>query len=148
MTTKTTPEQAAADAVGLPNVSQSEIDAAKKQGILDAHKEAAKDSYRYATDGNLMSDPTGPQYPGSDDIMQWEPLLSLSPDEFKARVAKDADAPVPEEKVAGLLKLERAGQNRTDYVKALCARLGIKSPYEVTNAGPGYTNDTTSVSAL
>lgn len=149
MTTKTdTQKQAAAEAVGLPKVSQAEIEKAKKEGALESEKEAAKDSYRYATDGNLPSPASGPQYPGSDDIMQWEPLLGLGVEEFKARVAEGADNPVPEEKVAGLLKLERAGQNRTDYVKALMARLKIDSPYEVTDAGPDYTNDATPVSKL
>lgn len=143
-----TPEQEAAEAAGLPNVSKAELDKAKRDGILDAAKEQAKDSFKYLTDGNLPSPASGPSYPGSDDIMQWEPLLRLGVDDFKARIADAKDNPVPEEKVAGLLKLERAGQNRTDYVKALVARLGIKSPYEVTDAGPDYTNDMTPVSKL
>lgn len=141
-------QQAAAEAVGLPKVSQSEIDKAKKEGVLEAAKEDAKNSYRFATDGNLPGEGGGPAYPGSDDIMQWEPLLGLGIDEFTARIADGSDNPVPEEKAAGLLKLERAGQNRTPYVQALCKRLGIKSPYEVTDAGPGYTNDVTNVTSL
>lgn len=149
MTDKTnTPEQEAAEAAGLPIVSKAELDKAKKDGILESAKEQAKDSFKYLTDGNLPSPASGPAYPGSDDIMQWEPLLRLSLDDFKARVAEGGDAPVSEEKLAGLLKLERAGQNRTDYVKALMIRLGIKSPYEVTDAGPDYTNDTTPVTKL
>jgi hypothetical protein len=41
------------------------------------------------------------------------------------------------------LGLERSGQNRTEHVKVLCERLGVKSPYEVTQAGPAWTNDQT-----
>jgi hypothetical protein len=37
--------------------------------------------------------------------------------------------------------MERSGKNRTDVVEVICAVLGIKSPYEVTDAGPSYTND-------
>ncbi|MEW9855924.1 hypothetical protein [Novosphingobium sp. M1R2S20] len=146
---KNTPEQDAAEAMGLPKVSQSELDKAKKEGALEAAKENAKDSFQYATDGNLPSPVSGPQYPGSDDIMRWEPMLGLGVDEFKKRITDDsAETAVPEEKVAGLLKLERAGQNRTEYVKTLMDRLGVKSPYEVTDAGPDYTNDATPVSKL
>lgn len=149
MTDKTTntAEQEAAQAAGLPKVSQSEIDKAKKEGVLEAARESAKDSYKFATDGQLPSEPTGPQYPGHDDIMQWEPLLGLGVDEFKARIAEKSDNPVPEEKVYGLLALERNGQNRTDYVQAMMSRLGLKAD-ELPGGGPGYTNDTTPISAL
>lgn len=148
-TKKQTPEQEAAESAGLPAVSQSEIDSAKKDGILDAAKENAKDSFKYLTDGNLSAPASGPQYPGSSDIMQFEPVLRLGVDEFKARIADDkTETAIPEEKIAGLLGLERAGQNRTEYVKSLMARLGVKSPYEVTPAGPDYTNDATPVSKL
>jgi hypothetical protein len=53
-----------------------------------------------------------------------------------------------ESQVAGLLEVERSGKNRTDTVKALCDHLGIKSPYEVTAAGPAFTNDVTAVTKL
>ncbi|RPF70449.1 hypothetical protein [Aurantiacibacter spongiae] len=149
MSNKTdTAEQEAAVAAGLPKVSQSEIDKAKKEGALEAAKEQAKDSYRYATDGNLPGETTGPKYPGSSDIMQFAPILDLDIDAFKDRVKEGSDDPVPEEKVAGLLELERSGQNRTDYVKALCKRLDVDSPYEVTTAGPGYTNDVSPITKL
>lgn len=147
MTTKTeTAEQVAAVAVGLPKVTQSEIDKAKKDGILEAAKDAAKDSYKYATDGNLMGeiDTKGPP-PGYDDVNLLAPLLGQSVEEFKAAIAEDG--PVPEEKVWGLLALERNGQNRTDYVKAAMQRLGIKAD-ELPGGGPGYTNDTTPISKL
>lgn len=150
MTSKTTEtqQQEAAEAVGLPKVSQSDLDKAKKEGVLEAAKEAAKDSYKFATDGNLPSDSAGPQYPGKDEIMRYEPLLGLSVEAFKDAIAEKPERGVPEEKVAGLLELERSGQNRTDYVQAICKRLGVKDPRQVTNAGPGYTNDITPITQL
>lgn len=141
--------QEAAEAAGLPKVSKSELDKARKEGILEAAREAAKDSFRYATDGNLPGEETtGRKYANMHDIMQWEPLLKLGLEEFQERLAKDAENPVPEEKAAGLLELERSGQNRTQYVQALMKRLDIKTPYEVTQAGPGYTNDVRPVTTL
>jgi hypothetical protein len=40
------------------------------------------------------------------------------------------------ETAKGLLDLERSGQNRTEYVEALCKRLGVDDPRDVTHAGP------------
>lgn len=152
MTKTTTAEGEVAENAGLPSVSKSEIEKAKKEGVLEAAKEAAKDAYRYA-DGTLPGDPEQAprQFTGMHDIMQFEPLLSLGIDAFTDKIAenpKPGEPPVPEEKVAGLLELERSGKNRTEFVKAMMKRLKVKSPYEVTKAGPGYTNDTTPVSAL
>lgn len=87
-------------------------------------------------------------FPGSDDVNLLAPLLNLSAEDLAGKIDPDADDPVPEEKVAGLLKLERSGQNRTDHVKVLCERLGVDSPLEVTHAGPPYTNDTRPVTKL
>lgn len=88
------------------------------------------------------------EYPGSDEIMGYEHFLKLSADDLAERIAEGADDPIPEEKVAGLLKLERSGQNRTDHVKVLLDRLGLESPYQVTNAGPPHTNDTRPITEL
>lgn len=132
----------------LTGLTAEEKAEAQKEGIRERVKQQAGDVYQALTDGNLPGAPPSRQFLGKDDIMQYEPLLSLGVDEFKARIAENSDAPVPEEKVAGLLELERSGQNRTDYVQAMCKRLKVKSPYEVTNAGPGYTNDTTPVTRL
>ena len=133
---------------GLETPSAAEIAKAQKEGVKEQVKESAKDTYRALTDGNLPGDPPARQWIGMDDIMGFEPLLDLGVKEFEARIAEDSDNPVPEEKVAGLLSLERAGRNRTPYVQAMCKRLGVKSPYEVTNAGPGYTNDVHPVTEL
>lgn len=133
---------------GLSALSPTEKADAQKEGQVEAVKEAAKDTYQYLTDGNLMGDPPARQFTGMDDIMQFEPLLSLDPDAFEKAIGTKADMPLPEEKVAGLLELERSGQNRTPYVQAMCKRLGVKSPYEVTKAGPDYTNDVRPITAL
>lgn len=133
---------------GLSMPSGGELQKAQEEGALEAAKESGKDAYQALTDGALPGAPPARQYIGMDDIMQWEPILDLGLDAFEARLAEDSDAPVPEEKAAGLLSLERAGRNRTDYVAALCKRLGVTSPYEVTNAGPGYTNDITALSQV
>lgn len=129
---------------GLKTPSGGAMDKAQQEGVTEAVKESAKDAYKALTDGNLPGDPPARQFTGMDDIMRFEPLLDLDPDAFADRIGKD----LPEEKVAGLLSLERAGRNRTPYVKAMCKRLGVKSPYEVTNAGPGYTTDVHPVTEL
>lgn len=132
----------------IPQPTAAELAKARKEGALEAAREAGKDTYKYLTDGNLPGEGSGPKYLGMDDIMQFEPLLDLGIDAFAAAIADTAEPGVPEEKVAGLLSLERAGRNRTPYVQAMCERLGVDSPYEVTNAGPGYTNDVTPITEL
>jgi hypothetical protein len=78
MTTKKDPSAdakiGAAKSVGV-DVSASELNAARKDGAIEAEKEAAKDSYRYATDGNLAGDPDDAprQFPGMHDIQQFAP---------------------------------------------------------------------------
>ena len=132
----------------VPDVSASELAAARKEGILAGAKEAGKDAYKAMTDGALSSGSQGPRWPMASDIMQYEPFLAEPIDQFVKTIAEKAEPAIPEDKIAGLLSLERAGQNRTLYVKALCARLGVDSPYEVTAAGPAYTNDQSPVTKL
>lgn len=126
--------------------SASEMASAQQEGVKEAIKEGAKGTYKALTDGNLLGDPPARQWTGMDDIMQYAGILDLDPDQFAERIGKGG--PVPEEKVAGLLELERAGKNRTPYVQELMKRLGVKHPGEVTNAGPGYTNDIHPVTKL
>lgn len=137
-----------AEAVGI-NVSGSEIEKARKEGALQAERDAGRDSYRYATDGNLLADPEDAprQFTGYDDIMQYEPLLHQGVEAFEAAIAEDAPSPIPEEKVYGLLALERNGQNRTPFVQAAIQRLGLKAN-ELPGGGPGYTNDVRPISDL
>lgn len=146
--------KASADAVAknsaLKAPTPAQVAKAQAEGVKDAIKESAKDTYQALTDGNLPGEPPARQFTGMDDIMRFEPLLDLGIPEFENRIAEEPKGaePIPEEKVAGLLSLERAGRNRTPYVKAMVERLGVKSPYEVTNAGPGYTNDIHPVTEL
>jgi len=77
------------------------------------------------------------------------PLLNLSLDELDRRLTdKKAEDPIPDSDARGLLALERSGKNRTGYVKLLMKVIGVKSPYEVTTAGPSYTNDETAITEL
>ena len=137
-----------AKAVGV-EISAAEIAKARKDGAIEAEKEAGKDSYAYATDGNLLADPADAprQFTGYDDIQQYAGLLGLGPDEFAAAIAEDAIVPVPDEKVYGLLALERNGQNRTAYVQAAMTRLDLKAN-ELPGGGPNYTNDVRPISEL
>lgn len=132
----------------LPDISDAEKRAAQKEGVREAHKEGAKE-YARAHDGELPGDPPENTFLGMDEIMQYEHLLDLDAEALAEAVKADAKSPIPEEKVAGLLALERNGRNRTDWVKVLLDRLPVDSVLDVPRAGgPGYTNDTTPVTAL
>lgn len=150
---KTAAESAREGAVntGLAAPSVSDVQKARNEGVTEAIKENAKDAYNYATDGQLPGEPPEHQYHGASDIMQFADILTLGIEEFEDRIAEKADDPIPEEKVVGLLRLERNGQNRTAYVKALMRRLDLKSKedlYRVSPGGPDYTNDTTPITKL
>lgn len=139
----------AVENTGLAAPSTSDVEKARKEGVTEAIKEDAKESYEYAVDGNLPGAAPERQFTGMHEIMQYEHIVrTMGLDEFKEAIDAEADDPIPEEKVAGLLELERSGQNRTDYVEALCKRLDVKSPYEVTSAGPGYTNDVSNITQV
>jgi hypothetical protein len=87
-------------------------------------------------------------WPGSDEVLPLEPYLKLSAEDLEKAVSEKADNLLSESQVAGILILERSGPNRTDQVKVLCKRLKVKSPLEVTKAGPAHTNDATPVTKL
>jgi hypothetical protein len=118
----------------------------------DAAREVAIDAVKdeIATDTGTTSDAEPvEQYHGSDEIMQYAHVVDLGVEAFVDAIAEDADHPIPENKIAGIYKLERNGKNRTPYVKALRKRLGLKQGEDVPGAGgPDYTNDITQVSAL
>lgn len=124
---------------------------ALKEGALEAVKQSGHDAYLAMTDGVQLSDaPPQNRWLGSDEIQMWAHVIDYGVEQFEDAVSekpKDGD-PIPDTKVAGLLKLERAGKNRTPYVAALKKRLKIDSVYEVTDAGPDYTNDITPTSKL
>lgn len=145
-TAETAKDGAARTGLAAPSLSQ--VEKARAEGVTEAIKEQAKEGYIYATDGQQPGEaPGGRQWTGYDEIMLYEPNLRLGVDEFEAAIAEDADAPIPAEKVYGLLALERNGQNRTAYVRAMMKRLGLKAD-ELPGGGPGYTNDTTPISKL
>lgn len=109
--------------------------------------EAVKSEAKLST-GNESETETVNRWHGAEEINGWEHYLELSPDGLKDAVDKKDG--IPEEKVAGLLILERNGKNRTEYVKLLMKRLGIKDIVkELPQAGgPGYTHDATNLSEL
>jgi hypothetical protein len=105
--------------LGLKAPSASEASFAQKEGIEDAIKESAKDAYKALTDGALPgASPGQAVHRHGRHHAVCGPCSTSIPEAFADRVEK-GDRPVPEEKVAGLLSLERAGKNRTPYVKAL-----------------------------
>lgn len=147
MTAKKTADQDQ-DAGAKPTVelTDAEREAAEKEGLKAAYAQSAQTNFatRSATEGDSVGD----RWPDRSDIMQFASMLDLDIDSFKAAISADANPGIPESKVAGLLGLERSGKNRTDWVAAMCERLGVKSPLEVTNAGPDFTNDTTPVNKI
>lgn len=127
-----------------------EIADANKEGVLDKVRESANLQDDSSVQGD---DPDGEKYPGMHEIMQWAYYVDFDLNALKAALDPKADNAIPDNKVAGLLGLERGGKNRTQFVKAYMDRLRIanpklKSPYDVTSAGPAFTNDTSSVSDL
>lgn len=131
-----------------PELTEEETIAAEKEGVKEALKQSAQTNFvtQSATENN--DEYAGDKWPDRHEIMQYEYIVKLGLDEFKDAVKEGATPNIPEGKVAGLLELERSGQNRTEYVEALCKRLGVKSPTEVTGAGPSFTNDVTSLTKL
>lgn len=126
-------------------LTDAEAAAARKEGAKEAEKETGEAMYRMLTDGQSPGMPGVNPYPNMEQVQRQSFYLEMGVEEFEKHVA---DTALAEDTVAGLLALERAGQNRTPYVKALCKRLKVKSPYEVTSAGPDYTNDVTPTTKL
>jgi len=141
MTTKHT-DKTAAELVGQ---KKAEV---KDEVATDLAKDAVRQEARASTGTESDAEPTAAsRYLGSDEIMLWAPLLEMGVDAFEERVAEKHDHVIPEEKVYGLLALERNGQNRTPYVKAMMKRLNLKRE-ELPGGGPDYTNDVTPVTKL
>jgi hypothetical protein len=141
MTTKQ--EKSAADLVGEKKAQ------VKDEAAREVAKDAVKDEIALDTGTTAPDpDPKANRFQGSDEIQMYAHLLDNGIEGLK-RVIDQKDG-IPEEKVAGLLILERNGQNRTEFVKALIQRLGIKDiKTELPQAGgPDYTHDTTNLSDL
>lgn len=135
------------------DLTKSEIEGAKKDGVLEAIQDGGKlaavvDS-QVQSDLNKAGERQAKQVPADLHSTFLAPLLDLSKDELERRLT-DAKAPdpIPHDDARGLLALERSGKNRTGYVKMLMKVIDVKSPYEVTTAGPAYTNDETSITDL
>lgn len=140
-------------AVADTELSTKEVAQAKHDGALEYVKDASKRAM--ATDTGTTSDfekaaeQQSKQVPADFQSTFFAPLLDLSVDELEHRLTDpNAEHPIGHEHARGLLALERSGRNRTDQVKMLCKVIGVKSPFEVTSAGPAYTNDTTSITPL
>jgi hypothetical protein len=129
----------------FPEPTKAEIIEARAEGVKDAIRESTKEAKMAGVDEGYGGDDTGKHRIEVDHgVFQLQHLLDLSADALKAELAGKGDYPaaISEGKVAGLLEMERSGKNRTEHVQAMCKHLGIKSPYEVTDAGPAFTNDT------
>jgi hypothetical protein len=119
----------------------------EKEAVKEVAKEAAIQEARLDTGTEGEIDPTTSRFLGSDEIMLFEPILDLDPDAFEERISEKHEPQLAENKVYGLLALERNGKNRTPYVKAMMKRLNLKKE-ELPGGGPAYTNDVTPTSAL
>jgi hypothetical protein len=131
----------------FPELSEEEKTEAEKEGVKAAMAQSAQTNFATQS-ATEAPDYVGDRWPDRHEIMRFAHIIDLGLDAFKKAIADDAESLIPEGKVAGLLELERSGKNRTEYVNALCKRLGVKSPLEVTSAGPGHTNDVTPVAVL
>jgi hypothetical protein len=136
------------------DLSTKEISAAQKDGVKKAITDHVADGFA-AIDGDLPGEAPSTQYLNSDEIQPWAHNLELGVDAFEKLVAVTPgkenrnrnEGSIPDEKVYGLLALERNGQNRTPYVQAMMKRLKLKGD-ELPGGGPSYTNDMTAISDL
>lgn len=118
------------------------------EAATELAKEAVKQEMALDTGTKSDADPVGTKWLGSDEIQMFAYLIEGGIAALEKAIDKKDG--IPEEKVAGLLILERNGQNRTDFVRLLMKRLGIKDlKAELPQAGgPDYTNDVTPLSKL
>lgn len=146
-----TPEKTVAP--GGIELSRKEIDGARHEGALEAYKEGAKSAAIADTgttgDPEAMAEAANLRVAPDLNSTFLAPLLDLPLDTLVKRLSNEKVADfIDFEDAKGLLHLERSGRNRSEWVKALCARLGVKDPREVTSAGPAYTNATEAVDQL
>lgn len=134
-------------------VSQKELDEAHKEGALDAVREGGRAAVLADTgttgDEDAMAKAERLRVAADLQSTVLAPLLALPIDTLVKRLSNDkVEGHIGFEDAKGLLHLERSGQNRTPYVKALMERLGVDDPRDVTSAGPSYTVDVSNVSHL
>lgn len=129
-------------------LSQAEQDAAKHDAAKDAATEAEKQRIALSTGTETDEKAPANKWQGSDEIQMFAHMLDDGLEALK-KYADPKDG-IAEDKLAGLLILERNGQNRTEYVKLLMKRLKIKDlKKELPQAGgPDYTNDQTLITDL
>lgn len=127
--------------VTLPDLAKADVVKAKKEGALDAIRDSAARQFAQ-TDGNPVVDDPNPGIQQTNDATHLEYLLDMDPKALKAALQgkDDSGLTLKQGTIASLLEMERSGHNRTDIVATLCDVLGIGTPYEVTDAGPNYTN--------
>lgn len=156
--TKHKDKDLAVNAPGGIQLTRTEVEDAKHDGALDYVKEGGGRALAADTgttgDAELSAQAAlirvAPDLPTT----FLAPLLNLPLDTLVTRLTNDkVDGFIDLENAKGLLALERAGRNRTDWVKALCERIGDDvgrkvHPHEVSPAGPGYTNDVHPISEL
>jgi hypothetical protein len=124
----------------LPDLSKKDVEQAKKEGALEAVREGAKQRFK-SSDGIAVNDTEAGVTP-TYDVFHLQHMVDMDPAALKdALDGKSGGPALSDGQIAGLVEVERSGKNRTDIVKVLCDRLGISSPFEVTDAGPNYTND-------
>lgn len=128
------------------DISEAEKAKARGEGAKEAEKQTGEAVYRSLTDGAPVGEAPDFKYHGYDEVQLYADRLEYGVTEFE-KFAADKNNGVPENKLYGLLALERNGQNRTPYVKALMKRLGVKAD-ELPGGGPGFTNDVTNITDL
>lgn len=128
-------------APGLPDVPAKEVESAKMDGIKSAIADGAARQFAQ-TDGTPFAEGGNPGIQQTNDATHLDYMLEMDPDALKKALnGEDGKGlTLKQGTIASLLEMERSGHNRADVVQALCEVLGIKSPYEVTDAGPAYTN--------
>lgn len=125
----------------LPDLTKKDVEQAKKEGVMEAVREGAKARFR-STDGVATTEPASDTPQATYNIFHLQDRLEMEPDALKDWLNGKGGEAVPSlGQVGGLLEAERSGKNRTDVVEVLCKHLGAKTPYEITDAGPAYTND-------
>lgn len=150
--TNTKPKDKVELADGI-EASHKEIEKAKHEGALDQVRESGKSAVLADTgttgDPDAVAEQQRLRVSPALESTVIAPLLDLPLDTFVQRLTNDkVQNPIDFETAKGLLHLERSARNRTEYVKALCNRIGVDDPREVTHAGPGYTNDVHSLNHL
>lgn len=133
----------------FPQADAAEVLKARKDGHLEAIKDNAK--LVYASGGEQeYGGSTGTQrFQGASDVANIEYFVDLPEEQLKKMLkGEHAMGGITDARAAGLLEVERSGKNRSHVVDLLCNHLGIDSPYEATDAGPPYTNDTSLLKAV